>query len=268
MIIALRVLVSVFLFSSGLLFAERLLIYAFDPRSVDPASLDLNVTVSSFRTPSGYDITFWSAPPAPGQPTVLYLHGNAGNLANRERRFKRFLDRGYGLIAPAYPGSSGSSGWPSQDRLMQTMSEVYSALSDGQLTGAPVQPILYGESLGAAVALQLVAEPPDRQPRAVILEAPFTSLKDVANDLSSWADALTPLLTSSWLSLEAAPALSAPLLVIHGADDPLIPVAHGRMIFEAASSLDKEFYEVEGAGHTDVWKLSAQRHLFGWLSAH
>lgn len=267
MLIALRAVVTVFLFSSGLLFAERLVIYAFDPRAVDPASLDLDVTASSFQTPSGYAITLWTAPPDPGQPTVLYLHGNAGNLANRRGRFKRFVDRGYGLIAPGYPGSSGSSGWPSQEVLTQTMSEVYRAIIDGQITGTPVLPVIYGESLGAAVALQVVAEAPARQPRAVILEAPFTSLVDVARDLSSWADALTPLLTSSWLSLEAAPSLTAPLLVIHGAQDALIPIAQGRAIHEAAASADKEFYVVKEAGHVDVWKLTAQRHLFGWLSA-
>ncbi len=267
MIIALRIALSVFLFSSGLLFAERLIVYAFDPRSVDPASLDLNVTTSSFHAPSGFEITLWSAPPAPGMPTVLYLHGNAGNLANRRGRFKRFLDRGYGLIAPGYPGSSGSSGWPSQERLTQTMAELYHALSDGQITGAPLPPVLYGESLGAAVALQIIAQDPARQPRAVILEAPFTSLRHVARDLSSWADALSPLLTSSWLSLEAAPSLHAPVLVIHGAQDALIPVEQGRAIHNAAGSADKEFHLVEDAGHIDVWKLTAQRHLFDWLAA-
>lgn len=266
MIIALRIILSVMLFSSGLLFAERLVIYAFDPREVDPASLELQMDATRYTSPSGFDLVIWQAPPEPGQPTVFYLHGNAGNLANRARRFERFLSRGYGLVAPAYPGSSGSGGWPSEPRLTDAISETYTALRSGELTGAPLEPIVYGESLGAAVALQILRDGP--APRAVILEAPFTSLSDIAEHLGSWAAALTPLMSSNWESLEAAPALSAPLLVMHGAKDPLVPIDQGRAVFDAASSTDKEFYVVKEAGHIDVWKVVAQQHLFGWLSQH
>ena len=175
------------------------------------------------------------------------------------------IARGYGVVAPAYPGSSGSTGWPKEPLITAAMSQVYQGLTSGQITGKPVRPIVYGESLGAAVALQVVTGADVQPPRAVVLEAPFSTLADVGRSLSGWLRHLTPLLSSEWNSLEAAPKLSAPLLVIHGDKDQLIPIAQGRAVFEAASSPDKEFYRVKGAGHLDLWTRASQRHFFAWI---
>lgn len=115
------------------------------------------------------------------------------------------------------------------------------------------------------MALDVLADAALLPPRGVMLEAPFSSLADVGRSLDSWVRALTPLLSSQWESVKAAPKLTAPLLVLHGTRDPLIPIAQGRAVFDAASSVDKEFHAVTGAGHIDVWTVRSQRHLFAWI---
>lgn len=252
---------------SGYVFAERFVVYAFDPRAVDPASIGLDMQAVQLNSAAGNDIVVWRAHAKPGRPTILYLHGNAGNLAMRHQRFRVILARGYGLVAPAYPGSSGSTGWPTQELVRDAIAQVYQDVTSGRITGTPTRPIVYGESLGAAVALQVVTDARAQPPRAVVLEAPFSSLADVGRSLDSWVRFLTPLLSSEWQSLEAAPKLTAPLFVIHGTKDALIPIAQGRAVFDAASSTDKEFYAMQGAGHLDLWTRASQRHFFAWIDA-
>jgi pimeloyl-ACP methyl ester carboxylesterase len=264
-LLVLRFLMPLWVVLAGFTFAERFVIYAFDPRAVDPASLGLRLTVDQIESAEGDKIVLWRAPAKAGKPTILYFHGNAGNLANRHQRFAIILSRGYGLVAPAYPGSSGSDGWPTEARLIANMGQVYRGVTGGQITGKPVVPIVYGESLGAAVAAQVLRDARLTPPRAVVLEAPFSTLADVGRSLQSWAKVLTPLLTSQWNSVEGIKSLSAPLLVMHGDRDALIPIAQGRAVFQAAGSADKEFLEVKGAGHTNLWTVKSQRHIFAWM---
>jgi len=132
---------------------ERLVVYPLDPRLVSPQDAgEPRLTETKFD-----NMVVWTAAPKRGKPTILYLHGNAGHLSNRVPRFQRLLDRGYGIIAPAYRGGSGSSGWPTEDGIMGDIRALYAALSSGKLTGTPTAPIIYGESIGAAVTIHLNA---------------------------------------------------------------------------------------------------------------
>ncbi|KAG1648725.1 Protein bem46 [Nymphon striatum] len=199
------------------------------------------------------DMIVWSAAPKRGKPTVLYLHGNAGHIAKRTARLQRLMDRGYGIIAPSYPGANGSK-----------------ALGNGQLTGTPTTPIIYGESIGAAVTLDLTAsylmDHGASPPRAVVLEAPFTSLKDVAAHIHPQLPLATGLMLSRWPSIDNVRLLKAPLLILHGEKDDFIPPKMGRAILEAAGSKQKELYVVKGAGHINMWTGDAQRRLYKFLN--
>ncbi|MGR3635471.1 MAG: hypothetical protein ACU0BK_06030 [Shimia sp.] len=110
--------------------AERLLIYPFDKTQVSPADAGLS-GITEHALQGGDDtLIVWTSPPRKGKPVIFYLHGNAGNLAARAGRFRRFTDRGYGLIALAYPGSSGSSGTPSQESLSAAATDIWRLKDD------------------------------------------------------------------------------------------------------------------------------------------
>lgn len=254
----LRAIVLLALFFGAYFTLERLVVYPLDPRAIAPS--DSRISESKIG-----DMVVWTAPPKRGKPTILYLHGNAGHIAKRTARFQRLMDRGYGLVAPAYRGGNGSKGWPTEAGIAADIDALYKALTAGTLTGTPTIPILYGESIGAAVAINLATTSTPR-PRAIALEAPFTSLKDVAAHMHPQLPLATGLMLSRWPSIARAPKLQAPLLILHGTKDTFIPPGMGRDVYEAAGSRQKELYAVRGAGHINMWTGDAQRRLYKFLS--
>lgn len=256
MAVTLRALITLCVLAMLYYGAERVIVYPLDPRYISPAAAGL----PELQETRDGSMVVWRSEPQRGRPTILYLQGNAGHLADRKGRFERFMARGYGLVAPAYRGGSGSEGWPYEGALTDDISELYEA----ELNHSTTDLIVYGESIGAAVALQVLADA-SIQPRAVVLEAPFTSLRDVARQVYPGLIFATGLMLSHWDSLAAAPHLRSPLLIIHGARDQLVPVAQGRAVFEAAGSMDKLFHEVPAAAHVNVWTVGAQRVLFDYL---
>lgn len=116
--------------------------------------------------------------------------------------------------------------------------------------------VYFGKSLGTAVAVQLaVEEPPDR----LVLQSGFTSIQDVA----SWRVPLLPLgalLHTRFPTIERVDRVRAPILVIHGDRDPVVPLAHGRLLYEAAAE-PKCLLIIDGAGHDDVASIGGQRYL-------
>lgn len=251
----------------GLERIERALVYPFESTRVRPADAGLS-TVRAVEFVQGDEtLIVWTAQPAAGKPIIFYLHGNAGGLQTRAGRFRRFLDRGYGLVAPAYRGSSGSSGTPSQETITADVRAVWSALPDLIPGQAPV--VVYGESLGTGVAVvALLSDIPGTPAAGAILEAPFTSLPDVARNAYPKIDPLVPRMQNIWASIDAAPSVMVPLLVVHGTKDTLIPIEQGRAVFDAAGSPTKRFLAVTGAGHTDLWRSDVMPDIWHFIDRH
>jgi len=233
---------------------ELAVVYPFDTTYVSPAEAGASaLTETRFDTPDGARLVIWQASAPEGQPTIVYFPGNAGTLQDRAIRFAEFVDAGFGVVAPAYRGSSGSTGSPEEALLVADAIAVAE-----QLTG-PV--ILYGESLGAAVAIQLASRGVGQ---AVVLEAPFTSLVDLVSAQYPMED-LDDTITQRWDSLGTVGALRQPLMVIHGERDRLVPLAMGEAIFDAAGSDDKTFLPVAQRGHAELWTSTVRTELFAFL---
>ncbi len=244
---------------------ERKAVYPFDSTRVDPADLGLVGMSEVVFTSSGQRLILWVAPARSNQPTILYLHGNAGNLANRTRRFQHFIERGYGVIAPAYRGSSGSTGRPSEAAITSDIRRVYNRL-DRLVPGLRAsRTIVYGESLGTGVALKLLAGDNIPQPRGVVLEAPYTSLPDVVMFVYPQFEPLIPKMKNIWNSAEHVKQLQAPLFVMHGSQDTIIPLAQGRAVFDAAGSRNKQFLRIPGASHSETWRSDTLPKLWRFI---
>jgi pimeloyl-ACP methyl ester carboxylesterase len=241
---------------AALVYFQATLIYPFNPTQVKPES---RLTAFNLITPDDANLILWAAKPKGKQPTILYFHGNAGNLANRAERFDRLLDRGYGLVALAYRGSSGSTGEPSQTTLQADSILTY--LQMNAFIGTPNKVVFYGESLGTAVALHLAAK---RKPDAIILEAPFTSLKTLARESMPYFPTSIGL-RDTWDSLAQMPQIDMPLLVMHGTADAIMPFEHGTAIFAAAPSPQKTFRKVEGLGHSGHWSVAGQKAIYRFI---
>lgn len=204
------------------------------------------VSVETAAMADGTEVTVWrAAPKLEGAPTVVYLHGNSSNVSARWKRFKEILDSGFGLYAPSYRGYAGSGGSPSEAALVSDALEHYDRAAEA---GTPI--ILHGESLGTGIATAVAAERPGAG--LLVLEAPYTALVDMASERYPWLP-VSLLMKDPMLTRERITSVEAPVLILHGTADHVIPVEHGRRLFGVAQD-PKELVILEGVDHSDLWK--------------
>ncbi len=240
---------------------QRRLMYFPDSERVSPASFNLaGVKERSIDAPDGARLVTWHAPATPGQPTLLYFHGNAGNLASRSERLRRFIARGYGVLFLSYRGYGGSTGSPSESANVADGKLAYATLiKDGV---APEDIIVYGESLGSGVAVQVAA---DNTVGGLVLDAPYTSIVDVAALAYPYLP-VRPFMLDRYETMLYLPRVKAPLLVMHGEDDRVIPVGMGKAVYAAANA-PKEIVTFPRAGHSDHHLYGSYDELFRWIEA-
>ncbi|CAN1723001.1 Alpha/beta hydrolase [Hyphomicrobium sp. 1Nfss2.1] len=240
---------------------QRRLMYFPDPERVSPASFNLpGVTERIIDAPDGARLISWFAKPAPGQPTILYFHGNAGNLASRAERVRRYVSRGYGVLFMSYRSYSGSTGSPSERNNVADAKLAYDALiADGV---APDEIFVYGESLGSGVAVQLAAA---NEIAGLVLDAPYTTIVDVAALEYAYLP-VRPFVFDRYETVRYLPRVTAPLLILHGEADRVIPVEMGRAVYNAANA-PKEIVTFPRAGHSDHHIHGSYDEMFRWIDA-
>jgi hypothetical protein len=165
-------------------------------------------------------------------------------VAWRVERHRALIANGTGLIALSYRGYAGSSGTPTEDGLHRDADAAY-AFAVARY--APERIVLWGHSLGTGVAVRLAAEKPVGK---VILEAPYTSTVDVAAGLFPFVP-VRWLMHDQFHSDERIGAVKAPLLIMHGARDDVIPIAFGERLFGLAHQ-PKRFIRYDRGGHVDL----------------
>ena len=238
---------------------QRRLIYAPDPRRMSPAEAGLaNVEELVLTAANGDRLIAWYGAAPPGQPTILYLHGNGGALELRRERVRKYMAAGRGMLMLAWRGYSGSDGNPSEAASVADAKLAYTALVTQGIKPADI--IVYGESLGTGVAVQLAAEKPVG---GVILDAPYTSLVDVAALIYPWLP-VGALMLDRYETLTHIGRVHAPLLVVQGEADEIIPVSQGRAVFAAANE-PKEIVTFPGAGHADHYLYGSYEAIQGWI---
>lgn len=234
---------------AGLSLFQRTLIYAPDHSEYLPPShyamLD-GVKEIALSTPDDLELTAWYAPPPGDRPTVLILPGKSGSLRTQRHRITQFRAVQLGVLLVAWRGYSGNPGSPSEDGLYDDARAALDWLEAHGVADRSI--VLYGISLGSGVATRMAAE---RDVGGVILEAPYTSLVDVARHRY-------PIVPVCWLlrdrfdSLSRIAALNAPLLVMHGDGDKVIPQHFGRRLYDAARAPKQGFWPA-GVGHNDIF---------------
>ncbi len=227
-------------------FFQRSLQYFPDRTLPSPAAAGMP-EMAAVETPSadGTRLIGWYREAKPGRPTVVYFHGNGGNIADRAFLVRPWLDRGLGVVLFNLRGYGGSGGSPSEAGWFM---DGAAALAFARARGVPPERlVVFGESLGSGVAVKVATE---HAIAALILQAPLTSAADVAQHHY-------PFLPARWLikdrydSTERIGAVQAPILIVHGEADLIVPVRFGRALFAAAPE-PKQGVFIAGAGHNDV----------------
>jgi fermentation-respiration switch protein FrsA (DUF1100 family) len=239
-------------------FAQRRFTYFPNGARVAPAEAGLQgVTEVEMTAPDGARIIAWYAPAPPGQPTLLYFHGNGGGLANRAMRLARYRDAGFGVFMMSWRGYSGSTGRPTEVDNVADARRAYEHLIALGLTPSDI--ILFGESLGTGVAVQIAAAVPVA---GVILDAPYTSIVEVGAQAYPFLP-LRWLMVDRYESDQHIAAINAPLLILHGARDPVIPLEMGKRMHTRAREPKRIVVFPEGR-HVDLDTYGAVDVVRDW----
>ena len=237
-------------------FLERQFIF-FPSSQVQRTPADVGVPYEDvqFETEDGLSLNGWFIPaPATTTPsesgsadvTLLWLHGNGGNISHRVDDLSLFHHlAGVNVFIFDYRGYGRSQGKPSEEGVYRDSRAALSYLASRE-DAKDSRLVYFGRSLGAAVAVELALH---RQPHGMILHSPFISISDLGRDLYPYSP-IRFLAGNRFDSLSRVGQYRGPLLVIHGEADEIIPTEHGRRLYEAANQ-PKSFHEIPGATHND-----------------
>lgn len=225
-------------------YIERRSIY-FPMRQIEytPREIGLVYKDVFFKTEDGVELNGWFIPSGGAKNTVLFLHGNAGNISHRFEKIQIFYNFDLNVFIFDYRGYGRSRGSPSEKGLYIDAKAAYDYLVSKESIPKD-EIILFGESLGGSVAIDLASK---AEVKAMITESTFSSAKDMARRIYP----LIPpfFIVSDFDSVKKVKSISVPKLIIHSVDDEIVPFDLGQKLFEAAPP-PKEFLKIRGGHNT------------------
>ncbi len=242
---------------SGMYVFQRDLQYFPSHRDPLPGSVGLiGVERVTLPTPDGETLVLWYAAPAPDRPVILFLHGNAGEIADRADRLAFYRSRGFGVAFLSWRGYGGSSGRPTETGLFTDAKTAYDHLRAQGIAADRI--VLVGESLGTGPAVITAAQNPVA---ALVLEAPYSAAVDIARRAYPWAP-VGLLMKDQYRARDHIARVRAPLLVLHGEADRVIPQGFGKRLFDMAKD-PKTFLSLGPVGHEalfspETWAKEAE----------
>ena len=229
-----------------------------------PSDMGLAYEDVYFETSDGVKLNGWFIPAEGARGTVLYFHGNAGNISHRVGMIRIFNKMGLNIFIIDYRGYGRSEGRPDEKGTYLDAEAAYAYLkSRGDVDEERIA--LYGKSLGGAVAIDLASK---RDVPALVSDSAFTSTADIGKEIYPFLP-MDMLVTMKYDNISKIGSVRAPKLIIHSSQDEIIPFRHGERLFEAASG-PKEFYRMRGT-HNDgflVYEEEFSSRMSDFLKRH
>ncbi len=236
---------------------NQFIFYPDDELFATPAMVGLHARDIWLTTTDDVRIHGWFFPREHARATLLFLHGNAGNISHRLDNVRLLLELDVQVFIPDYRGYGQSEGSPDEaGTYVDALTAWHWMVAE---TNGPH--IIFGRSLGGAIAIWLAAQT-EVTPAAVITENTFASGRDIAGSLLPFP-AMAALLPNFYPSIEHIAMIDAPLLLIHSEADEVIPVAHGQQLFAAAHA-PKKLYLVQGGHHNDAYVVGGAAYWRQW----
>jgi uncharacterized protein len=234
-----------------MLFRERLAFSLFEFHArVDLEPFDM-------KTRDGLVLRSWYYAPSEGRPVIVYFPGRAGDIIKKPSHLFDLAEQGYGLMLAGYRGYGGNPGQPSERRFYEDATDLLLQLEEKEK--APGGIVLYGYSMGTGIASYVAST---ARSRGVILEAPFTSFRDVVS-FNAWP-APVWLVRTGFDTQSRIARIDAPILLLAGQYDSVTPPAFAEMLSSIASSV-ASLQILDGAGHADMFEHGAWEQLTGFL---
>lgn len=248
------------LFIGALYNGQRGLLYNPDQTIPDPKIYGASdMAVVQALTTDGLSLHAWWRPPTDAlKPVIVYFHGNAGHIGDRAGKVRAVLDAGYGVLLMSYRYNAGAGGTPSEAGLFLDGEAAIQYLAKAGYGAERL--VMYGESLGSGVAVEMAVR---HNVTAVVLEAPYTNMADVAQH-HYWYTPARWLLKDRFDSASRIRDVKAPVLVFHGGRDRVIPERYGRGLYDVAAQ-PKEFQFFENGAHNDLYDHGAAKAVLAFL---
>lgn len=255
------VVLSLYLLASGYMYSAQESMIFKPTDQVEPiAEVFPKASEYWIDTPDGESLQTWYKPAEPDKETLVYLHGNAGNLSTRGRLINVLAHDGQGALIFSWRGFGQSSGTPSERGFYTDADAIFNWLSERGLP--PESVIVYAESLGTGVAVELAKT---KEFKGVILAAPYLSVAQLAKDDYPWLP-VDLLLKHRFDSIAKIEKVSEPLVVMHSSDDAVIPFVHGEALFANAGD-PKRFMNFTDREHTGFKQIDIDSAI-EWILAN
>lgn len=220
-----------------------------------PEAQGLQIENCFIQTPDGVRLHGWFVTNDSAIATLIWCHGNAGNISGRLDNLAKLANLPVNVFIFDYRGYGKSEGSPYEAGIYLDAEAAYDYIAARPKVD-PTRIVIFGRSLGGAVAVNLAA---NRPCAGLILESTFTSAADMAK--SSFGFLPVHLVIKTKLnSIEKIRSVQVPLLVLHGTDDRTVPFELGQRLFEAANE-PKEFYSIQGADHNDTYVVGGKPYF-------
>lgn len=223
-----------------------------------PEDLGLDFENITFRTTDNIKLTGWYIPAPDSEYTVLFCHGNGGNIMHRLDSLNIFYNLGLSCFIFDYQGYGQSQGKLTEQGTYADALAAYQWLTKTKKTW-PENIILFGRSLGGSIAAQLATKV---QAKSLVIESSFTSYIDMGKKFYPYMP-VKYFARFSYKTVEYVSNVKCPVIVIHSTDDDIVPFEFGREIYETANE-PKEFVEISG-NHNDGFLVSGETYKKAWM---
>ena len=224
-----------------------------------PGDVDVKYEDVFFPTSDGVRLNGWFVP-SESETTLVWFHGNAGNISHRLENLLMLKHRlGLNIFIFDYRGYGRSEGSPSEKGMYLDAEAALEFLSSRPAPDGGRKLVFFGRSLGAAVAVEMATR---HETDALVLESPFTSVRAMARRAYPFLPAglLVLPLRSRFDSLAKIADVRTPVMVLHGDMDDIVPFEEGRKLYDAANQ-PKRFYTIEGAAHNDTYVIGGSAYF-------
>lgn len=204
-------------------------------------------------------LAWWHPPVNDTHPVLVYFHGNAGHIGERDYKVREIVEAGYGLLLATYRYNAGAGGKASEQALLSDARRAIAYVRDRGISEQRI--VLYGESLGTGVAVAMATE---HNVCGLILETPYTSIADVAHS-RYWFAFAKWLVRDRYDSLARIGKVSAPILLFHGDADRTIPIRFAERLYDAAPE-PKEAHFFPGGSHIDLYDHGVGRLVMDFMN--
>ncbi len=237
---------------------RRLIFFPTRTLSAAPADYGLRAEELSITAADGVSLHGWWIEGA-GDRVLIWYHGNAGNIGDRLHNARWFVDRlGVDVVLVDYRGYGRSRGTPDEEGIYLDGLAIYDAVAARSVRAEDI--VLFGRSLGGAVAIETALR---RPVGALVLESVFRSVRALARE-HYWF--VPPAVIRTRMDNESKiGGVAVPTLVLHGDRDGIVPLAHGRRLFELAARPTR-FHVIEGAGHNDTHLVGGEPYAEAWTA--